>query len=382
MRIGLLTDGYRPGTNGVIHFVSLHKQTLEAMGHEAFVFTWGEQVPNDEPGVVRSPGLRFVKPGYHVALSYSKQARRLLQTMDVLHANQPLLSGGLALRYSRRYGIPAALTCHSRYDLLGVTILPFLPLSLYRAVLRAYFRRCSPGYDAVTTPSAEAARLMQDLGLEAPIEVIPYGIELEHYHQAGDRLSRGDLGLPEDAVVALFVGRLAAEKNVSFLLKALAQPNLAQAYLLVVGDGSRRSELERLTQDLGLSSRVRFVGEIAHDKVPPYAALADLFVTASQIEVLPRSVIEALAAGLPIVGVDAAWIRQLVQPGTNGLLAEPQVPALARAWSRIVNDPPLRTGLAQGARATSEQYSVRHTTERMIALYQHLVEDEPIGCDD
>lgn len=379
MRIGLLTDGYRPGTNGVIHFISRHKRTLESLGHEAFVFTWGQQNPDDEPGVVRSPGLRFIKPGYHVAFSYSRQARQLLQTMDVLHANQPVLSGTLALRYSRRYDIPTALTCHSRYDLLGVTLLPFIPLSFYRAILRAYLRRCGHRYGVVTTPSAEAARMMRDLGLEGPIEVVPYGIELDHYRQVKGQPGRQELGLPEDAVVALFVGRLAAEKNVAFLMEALTQPALAHAHLLVVGDGPQRHDLETRARELALTNRVRFVGEITHDQVPPYFALVDLFVTASRIEVLPRSVIEAMAAGLPIVGIDQPWIRQLVRPGTNGLLADPQASALARVWARMVKDPALRTRLAEGALTASERYSVHRTTARMVNLYRHLVEDRLIG---
>lgn len=382
MRIGLLTDGYRPGTNGVIHFISLHKRTLESLGHQAFVFTWGKEDPRDEDRVIRSPGLPFLKPGYSVALSYSSPARKLLQTMDVLHANQPVLSGTLALRYSRRYEIPAALTCHSRYDLLGVTLIPFLPLSLYRAVLRAYLRRCGSGYDAVTAPSAEAARMMHDLGLDGPIEVIPYGIELDDYRRAEGQLSRRDLDFPENAVVAVFVGRLAAEKDVAFLLEAMAQPELAQAYLLVVGDGNRRPELEGRAEELGLTERARFVGEIAHDRVPSAIALADLFVTASRIEVLPRSVIEAMAAGLPIVGVDTLWIRQLVHPGENGLLADPRASDLAHVWARMVNDPALRARLAEGAIAASEQYNVRHTTERMVAIYQRMVKGASVDADE
>ncbi len=222
--------------------------------------------------------------------------------------------------------------------------------------------------------------MMHDLGLESPIEVIPYGVELDRYRRAEESLRREELSLPEDAVVAVFVGRLAAEKNVSFLLEAMAQPALARAYLLLVGDGPRRRELEAYALELGLRDRVRFVGEIAHDRVPPTVALADLFVTASRIEVLPRSVIEALAAGLPIVGVDTAWIRQLVEPGANGLLADPHVADMARAWARLVEDPALRARLSQGAVAASERYSVLRTTERMVDTYRRLVEGASVGA--
>jgi glycosyltransferase involved in cell wall biosynthesis len=373
MRIGLLTDGYKPGTNGVIRFISLHKQTLEAMGHEVFIFTWGVPHPEDEPGVIRSPGIPFVKPGYHVAPGYSRPARALLQTMDVLHANQPLLSGGLALRYGRRYGLPIVLTCHSRYDLLGTTRIPFMPLSLYRTILRPLLRRISDRCDLVTAPSPEAVRVMRSLGVRRPIEVIPYGVDLAHCREPGRWMRREELDLPADAVLALFVGRLAPEKNVPFLLEALARPELAHAYLLVVGDGSRRDRLEVLSHRMGLGRRVRFAGGVPPDDVPAYMALADLFVTASQIEMLPVAVVEALAAGLPIVGLDVPWIRQVVRPGQNGLLAEPEVASFARAWASLLEDEPLRARLAEGARASGERYDLRRTTAQMVALYEQVV---------
>jgi glycosyltransferase involved in cell wall biosynthesis len=142
--------------------------------------------------------------------------------------------------------------------------------------------------------------------------------------------------------------------------------------------GRPAPELEAYAQDLGLAGRVRLVGEIAHDRAPQIIALVDLFVTASRIEVLPRSVIEALAAGLPIVSVDTPWIRQLVDSRTNGFLADPQVSDLAQAWARLVEDPALRARLAQGAVAASEGYSVRRTTERTVAIYRRLVEGASI----
>ncbi|HIE37582.1 MAG TPA: glycosyltransferase [Anaerolineales bacterium] len=375
MRIGLLTDGYKPGTNGVIRFISLHKRTLERLGHEVFIFTWGEEVPEDEPGVIRSPGIPFVRPGYHVAPGYSHQARALLQTMDVLHANQPLLSGALALRYGRRYGLPVVLTCHSRYDLLGVTRLPFLPLPLYREILRPTLRRISDRYDVVMAPSPEAARVMRSLGVRRPIEVVPYGVDLDGCRHPPKRLRREELGLPADVPLALFLGRLEREKDVSFLLEALARPEPARTHLLLVGDGVERERLEADVRGMGLMDRVRFVGEVPAEEVPAYIALADLFVTASRIEMLPVAVIEAMAGGLPVVGLDVPWIRPVVRSGVNGLLAEPEVASFARAWARLATDEPLRARLSEGARTASERYDLRRTTAQMIALYERLLEE-------
>jgi len=374
LRIGLLTDGYRPGTNGVIRFVSLHRRALEELGHKVFVFTWGRRNAEDDSGVVRSPGIPFIKPGYHVALGYSHRAHDVLRTLDILHTNQPLLSGALALRYKKRYNLPVVLTCHTRYDLLGVTRFPFIPLSLYRRAVRPYLQRCTDRCDLVMAPSPEAVRVMRDLGVTCPIEIVPYGVDLDRYREPQRRLSRGDIGVPDAVPLALFVGRLAPEKNLEFVLRALARPELESAYLLIVGGGSERGRLEATARELGLDGRVRFVGQAPSADLPAYAALADHFVTASQIEMLPISILEALAAGLPILGLDVPWIRHVVRDGTNGLLAEPDPGAFARVWATLVENRSLQARLADGARAASEEYDVRRTTALMVAHYQRLVE--------
>lgn len=379
MRIGLLTDGYRPGINGIIRFISLHKQTLEAQGHEVFVFTWGRACPGDEPGVMRSPGLPFVRPGYHVGLGYSRRARSVLGTLDLLHANQPLISGWVALRYGRRYDLPVVLTFHSRYDLLAATYLPALPLPVYHAMVRPYLRWCAQRCDLATAPSAEAVEVMRSLGVDCPMEVIPYGVEVARCREPTIRLERRDLQLPAAAPVALSVGRLAAEKNVELLLEALARPELGCAYLLLVGDGPERSRLQERANELGLNGRVRFVGQVDPEDVPAYAALADLFVTASSIEMLPLAVVEAQAAGLPIVGLDVSWIRHAVRHGVNGLLAAPDAESLARTWASLLDDDGLRVHLSEGARATAEQHDVRRTTALMLAHYERLLEEHGRG---
>lgn len=379
MRIGLITDGYKPGINGVIRFVCLHQRTLEELGHEAVVLTWGPEDGDDGVSVVRSPGLPFVKPGYHLGLGCDRQARSVIKELDILHANQPLLSGLLALRYGRRYGIPVVLTCHTRYDMIGVTRIPFMPLPLYKAVLQPYLGWCARRCDLVTAPAPEARRVMRELGVDSPIEVVPYGIETQL--RTEKPISREELNLPESVPLALFVGRLAPEKNVRFLLEALTRPELAHAHLLLVGDGKERAALERHAGENGLAGRVRFVGQVPPEDVPAYSRIADLFVTASEIEMLPVAVLEALAAGLPVVGLDVPWIREPVRTGVNGLLADPEVPSLARAWAALVDDEALRRRLSAGARAAAQRYSIKNTTARMVSLYEQVLNEHHGGIN-
>lgn len=372
MRIGLLTDCYKPGFNGIIRFITMHKRMLEEMGHEVFIFTWGPSHPEDEPGVFRSAGLPLPRPGYYFGWRYPRRAEAVLQTLDVLHANQPMMSGGVALHYGKRYRIPVVLSCHSRYDLLWATVMPFLPPAFCRAALRLPMRWITDRCDLVLATTSEAARVLREIGIVRPIEIIPLGVELERYCEPQKHLSRRDVGVPEAVPLALYLGRLSPEKNARFLLEALARPELAQAHLLLVGDGLERNALESCARQLRLDGRTHFVGQVAAADIPAYTSLADLFVTASKIEMLPVAILEALAAGLPILALDVPWIRPVVQHGVNGLLVPMDVEAFAQAWASLLKDRPLRMRLAEGARAASKQYDLKRTTRLIVAHYERL----------
>ncbi len=371
MRIGLLTDAYWPGINGIIRFVSLYKRILESMGHEVFVFTGGPPCPQDEPGVIRSFGLPHPDPGYRITPAYSQRALALLETMDILHAHQPMLSGLLALRYGRRYGIPVAVTLHSRYDML-VTSRLWVPLRVSRALIGSYLRWFLPRCDLVTAPTPEVADFLHDMGVSVPVEVIPNGVDRNQ--TCTKNVTRAELGIPSSAPLAVFVGRVVAEKNVQYLLDALTSPELRDACLLVVGDGPERARLESRARAANLNGRVYFTRQVPPEEVPAYVALADFCVTASKIEILSTAILEALGAGLPVLGLDVSWIRAIIRSGENGLLAPADdIAAFARAWARLTEDRALRERLAEGARRTAERYDARHAAATLVAHYERLV---------
>lgn len=370
MRIGLLTDAYWPGVNGIIRFVSLHRRILESMGHQVFVFTGGPPTPQDEPGVVRSFGFPHPDPGYRIIFGYSRRAVALLRTMDILHAQQPAMSGLLALRYGRRFGIPVVLTLHSRYDMLINSRLR-MPMIAVRSLLGAYLQWLLPRCDLVTAPTPEVTRVLEDIGVRAHVEIIPCGVERNR--SPCSNVTRAELGIPEQVPLAVFIGRVVAEKNIRFLLEVLSAPELSAAYLLVVGDGSERPALEKMAERMGLKGRVRWTGQVAPAEVPAYVTLADFCVTASKIEMLPTAILEALGAGLPVLGLDVPWIRAVIRSGENGLLTPPDdVAAMAHAWARLAHDRELRQRLAEGARRTGEQYDARQVTARLVAHYERL----------
>jgi glycosyltransferase involved in cell wall biosynthesis len=374
MRIGMMADAYKPYVSGITNYIDLNKRYLEKAGHDVHVFTFSE--PNhvdDEPRVIRSPGLPLADTGFYLSLRYSREAKKLLQTMDVVHVHHPFLSGRLALHYCRPLQIPIVFTNHTRYDLYAQAYLPMLPGEVSEGLLRAYMPSFCEAVNLVISPSPGMEKILRQLEVSSHIEIVPNGVELARFFQA-EPLSRADYGFEENDILLIYTGRLGPEKNLGFLLQAFA--GVAQAVqkvrLLIVGDGPIKEELNGLIQDLQINDSIQFAGMIPYDKMPGYLAMCDVFVTASVTEVHPLSVIEAMAAGLPVMGIHSPGVGDTVEDGITGFLSAENLPAFTAKLTRLCLQIQLRQKMGRAARKASSQYAIERTTQMMLKHYEKL----------
>ena len=378
MRIGQLTEVYRPVFNGVTNFISLHKRTLESWNHRVFVFTLGEEdYEDDELYVIRSLAIPLSDTGYHLSFLFSRRARKKIKTMDVLHVHHPFITGRQAISMGKRYDIPVVYTNHTRYHVQARHYVPFVPEELSRVFLEAYLPNFTAQCDLVVVPSRGTKRVLQELGVTCHIEVIPNGIEVAQFQHPSTPLSKTALGLPDCAVVAIVVGRLGPEKNLSFLLRAFTHVSAKapDLHLVVIGRGPEEEHLEEMAHLLGLASRVHMVGEVPYQEIPNWLAMADFFAFASVSESHPLVVMEAIAAGLPVLGIPGPGVEDTIVDGVNGLLSPEDTIAFAAQMRRLAMEPELRTRLVAGARETCGQYDIRHTSATLLAHYERLVEE-------
>ncbi|MGE5074025.1 MAG: glycosyltransferase [Anaerolineae bacterium] len=377
MRIGMLVDVYKKHVSGVTHYVELNKRQLEKAGHEVYIFTFGEAAsPDADERVIYSRGLQIPGTDYYLSLSYSPAARRLLQSMDVLHVQHPFVSGRLALRYGKPLGIPIVFTNHTRYDLYAREYARMVPAAVSEGLLRRYMPWFCRSVDLVISPSAGMAAVLRGMGVTSPIEVIPNGIELERFHGAR-ALPRAQFGYRTDDVLLVYAGRVAFEKNLLFLLRAFAETarTCEEAQLLIMGGGTPTIQraMQREVSELSLGERVRFTGMMPYDEVPPYLRMCDAFVTASVSEVHPLSVIEAMACGLPVVGIHSPGISDTVEDGKTGLLANEDSRDFAAKLTYLCKDATLRRTMGEQAEAASSRYGIERTAQTLLGQYERLV---------
>ena len=377
MKIGMMADVYKPHISGITNYISLNKQYLEAKGHEVTIFTFGdENYPDEETRVVRSPGLPLVDTGYYFGFNYSRQARKLVTSMDVIHVHHPFLSGTLALRYCRPRGIPLIFTNHTRYDLYTQVYLPILPEVVGDTMLQAYMPVFCRACDMVISPSPGMRDILRKFGVHTPIEVVPNGVDLNPLRKKVEPVERASQGFTSEDVVLIYTGRLGPEKNLPFLLRCFT--GAAQAYehvrLLLVGDGPERENLMFQVEQKGLSERIVFTGQVPYSDVYRYLVMADAFVTASVTEVHPLSVIEAMAAGLPVLGISSPGVGDLVEDGVTGFLAPEEDPAVFTAkMVRLTTDHAQRKAMGHAASQAAEAYAIERTTEIILQRYQQVI---------
>lgn len=378
MRIGMMVDVYQPYVSGVTHSVALCRKAMEDAGHEVFVFTFGRPVPSDDLRVLRSPGLpvglRYGATEVRLGLRHTLDQQEMLRSMDVLHVHHPFLSGRLALRYRNGPHQPVVFTSHTRYDLHAEAYLPRwlrAPVSAWLVSrLASFCGRC----DRVFAPTEDMGNRLRAWGVSCPIEVVTLGVDLGRF-EAGATPDRP--GSAHGRVVAAFVGRLGPEKNLPFLLACYADVAALhpELMLVVAGDGPERRALEDCARALSIQGRVRFTGLVPYEEVPRLLGEADFFVTPSLSEVQPLSVLEAMAAGLPVLGLDSGGVGAIVEDGVNGCLATDRS-SFSAAMQRLVDDRQHRLTMGRAAVETSARYSVTRTALSLLECYENLLSSE------
>jgi glycosyltransferase involved in cell wall biosynthesis len=206
--------------------------------------------------------------------------------------------------------------------------------------------------------------------------VVPNGIDLERFQQpAVTGRFRSRLGLESEASVLLSVGRLDPEKSLDFLIGAFARiaAQAPRSHLVLAGDGSARPALERAAAATGCGERIHFLGMLERAEIPQLLAEADLFLSASTSEVHPLAVIEAAAAGLPIVAVRDEALEGIVADRINGRLTPREIEPFNRAITDLLGDRAARQAFGRASAEISRKFSLEAQARALTDLYRQLL---------
>jgi len=217
--------------------------------------------------------------------------------------------------------------------------------------------------------------LKEHYGPISPIEVIPNGLDLTPYREITQLMDRSAFGFSDKHVISTYVGRLAPEKNLTFLLRAFY--GVAMTYdhvrLLLVGDGPDRENLESQVKHMNLGAKVHFTGMVDYKDIPSYMAASDIFVTPSSSETFGLSTVEAMAAGLPALGIDAPGTTDIIEDGITGLIVAEDLAVFTAKLVLLSTNHELRIKMGKQALQASDKYDIQSTTSTLFRQYQLLV---------
>ena len=277
--------------------------------------------------------------------------------------------------FCRSVNIPVVFTNHTRYDLYAQVRMPLMPMEISQGLLQAYMPDFCSAVDLVISPSRGMEKILRQYGVDSHVEVVPNGANLKPF-QTAKPLARAEFGFSNEDILLVYMGRVAPEKNLEFLLEAFAgvSRTLPNVHLLILGGGYKEYEekLMALPRELHIAERVRFTGMIPYAQLPAYLSMCDIFVTTSVTEVHPFSVIEAMATGLPILGIDSPGVGDSISDRETGLLATNDLASFAAKMTYLCTDSALRKRMGNAAREASEQYDISRTTKIMLGHYTRL----------
>lgn len=381
MNILFLSDVYFPRINGVSTSIYTLRGQLIEMGHSVHLVAPDYFSPSeDESWITRVPARylpfdpedRLIRYGQALDVCTS----RLRQDFDLIHVHTPFAAHYLGLRLARRYGIPCVETYHTFFEDYLHHYLPILPKPMLRYGARSLSRRQCNAMGAVVAPSQPMLDALRGYGVKVRAEVIPTGLE-EHSFAPGDGGGfRQRYGIPFDRPVLLFVGRVAHEKNIGFLLRMMAQLRQAcpEALLVIAGEGPALGSVRAEVHTLGLQDNVRFLGYLDRKtELNDCYLAADIFVFSSLTETQGLVLLEAMAQGVPVVAIAEMGTKSILREGEGAVIAPRDEDVFAAKVKRLLANPAERLQLGQAARLYARQWSACSMAERMVDFYRMII---------
>jgi 1,2-diacylglycerol 3-alpha-glucosyltransferase len=393
MKICMMTNTYLPHVGGVARSVHTFASAYRRLGHRTVVVAptfpgLEEMDPELERDVVRVPAVQqFNGSDFSVRLPMVAMLDpELLELeVDVIHSHHPFLLGDTALRLGADKQAPVVFTHHTLYE----EYIHYVPFS--SSNMRQFAIELSTHYanlcNAVIAPSQSIADLIVRRGVQVPVHVIPTGIDVKAFASGDGRRLRRALGIGEEAFVVGTLGRLAAEKNLGFLCRAVGEflQNVPEAVFLAVGEGPSAGAMREAMAELGVADRLFLPGKMTGQALCDAYGAMDVFAFSSFSETQGLVLAEAMAAGLPVVALDASGVREVLREGENGFMLPAQATTadFSAKLAALHEDRALRETFGAGARATAGAFSEEHCAGKALGLYDQLVrESRPQYSDE
>ena len=390
MRVLFVSDVYFPRVNGVSTSIRTFRQDLGARGVETSLVVpdYGAQVATngtvdiaaESADIIRVGSSRIPKDPEDRRMRWGALTRALESIprgqVDLVHIHTPFVAHYAASRFARRRGLPCVATYHTFFEEYLHHYVPVLPHGIGRFLARHFTRSQCDDVQALIAPSDPMRDILLAYGVNTPIHVLPTGLPADRFNPGDGARFRAAAHLPADRPLMTYIGRVAHEKNIEFLIKVFVEVRrrIPAAMLVIAGEGPAREPLRQLTARLGIDRDVHFAGYLDRDGalLDCYAA-ADAFVFASRTETQGLVLLEAMAQGAPVVSTAELGTKSILKPGCGALVVQEDLQAFSAAVIRVMQDAHLSRDLSERGRVYARSWSSAAMAGHLAELYRSLL---------
>ncbi len=385
MRIGLFTDSYTPDINGVSTSVFNLRKALMKMGHTVYIVTVNNSIIKHEydekEKILKLPGIPVGIYNYRFSEIYSISTIKIIKkwNLDVIHSHTEFGVGIFARILSKQFKIPLVHTYHTLYEDYThyITHNHFDKLSknIVKKLTKLY---CVKTAKETIVPTNKIYKLFKEkYMIDKNINIIPSGIDIDRFYKENVSPTKVEqikkkYGITKQDFTIIFVGRLATEKNIEFLLNAeqkMIEKKIFNTKLLIVGDGPEKEKYINIARKLNIFDKVIFTGKIKQEEIQYYYQCADAFVTASNSETQGLTVIEAMASEVvPICINDMAFLEMVPKKSIFSNQEE-----YINQLITFANNDKLREEYKVEIRKKAEEYSSKRYAERVLDVYRGVL---------
>ena len=382
MKILFISDVYFPRINGVSTSIRTFVLQMQNLGHEVHLIAPDYDVATeDESWIKRIPARSIYFDPEDKLMKYGK-AIRLLPALkqegyEVVHIHTPFVAHYLGLKIAAKLNIPCLETYHTFFEDYLHHYLPWMPKNFACSIARFISKRQCNAVDAIVAPSNPMLDVLRRYGVNVLSEVIPTGLQDSSFSESNGQAFRLQYGIAIDRPMLLYVGRVAFEKNIDFLLemtKHLIEKN-PDVLLVVTGEGPAEASLHQLAKTLKIENNVKFIGYLDRNKeLNACYKSADIFVFASKSETQGLVLLEAMAQSTPVVAIAELGTASILLEGKGALIAPDDTAKFAERVHQLLLNPEHRFELGNRAKIYAlEKWTAKLQAQRMIKFYEAII---------
>jgi 1,2-diacylglycerol 3-alpha-glucosyltransferase len=381
VRVLFISDVYFPRVNGVSTSIRTFRQDLANYGVESLLVAprYATVGPDDEQGLLRVASGGVPRDPEDRRMRWGALTGTLntlpRDEFDLVHIHTPFIAHYAGSRFARRAGIPCVATYHTFFEEYLHHYVPALPRGIGRFLARAFTRSQCDDVQALIAPSDPMRDILLEYGVSTPIHVLPTGLPADRFAAGDGNRFRADAGIPLDRPLMTYVGRVAHEKNIDFLVQVFTKvrQTIPNAMLVIAGEGPARESLRLLVSSLKLDADVYFAGYLDRNEglLDCYAA-ANVFAFASRTETQGLVLLEAMAQGAPVVSTAELGTRSILKPGCGAVVVAEQQDEFAAAVIRVLQSPALQKELGDRGRVYAKTWSSASMARRLADLYETI----------